>query len=96
MAGVGAIPGASWGTVFRRASLPMTEPTTDGEIVAAVKERFDCAHVSVGSWRDEHGIEWFGASLTWDQHPHTGTTWTLLGCCQTREALLAHVQTVAM
>jgi hypothetical protein len=74
----------------------MTEPVTNEDIEAAVRQRFDCAHVSVGSWTDDDGKEWFGASLTWDQHPHTGTTWTLLGCCPTREALLRHVQDVEL
>lgn len=74
----------------------MTELTTNADIERAVRQRFDCTHVSITSWRDEHGKEWHGASLTWDRHPHTGTTWTLLGCCETREALLREVEGVEL
>ncbi len=74
----------------------MTEPVTNADVVTAVHERFDCTHVLVGSWTDDGGREWIGVATAADPRPDAGTTWTMLGCGATREALLKHVRTVQL
>jgi hypothetical protein len=74
----------------------MTEPVTNADNEAVVRQRFDCAHVGVTQWQDTFGREWIACSLTWDAQPHTGTTWSMLGPCETREALLREVRQVVL
>lgn len=66
----------------------MTEPVTDTEIVAAVRERFECASILVGTLVDGDGREWVAAAATSEARPGSGTACVMLGAFASRELLL--------
>lgn len=74
---------------------------TEADVVAAVKARFDAAHVSVCRQDEKPSMgqssgRWLVLSFTWDAEPSAETHWTTVGRRRTLAELLELAQTAEL